>query len=58
MNSTYFALMSEFGSGTVPLAQVCEKYFGLNEAQAQRGLEIISYHFQLLEVQRVRNHQC
>jgi hypothetical protein len=42
MNSTYFALMSEFGSGTVPLTEVCEKYFGLNEAQAQR---------------RARNHQ-
>ncbi|WP_354624589.1 pyocin activator PrtN family protein [Psychromonas sp. MME2] len=42
MNSTYFALMAEFGTGTVPLASVCEKYFGLNEAQAQR---------------RARNHQ-
>jgi len=42
MNSTYFALMSEFGTATVALADICEKYFGLNEAQAQR---------------RARNHQ-
>ena len=36
MNNTYFALMSEFGTGTVALSDICEKYFGLNPAQAQR----------------------
>lgn len=36
MNSTYFGLMAEFGTGTVLLTDICEKYFGLSEAQAQR----------------------
>jgi hypothetical protein len=34
--STYFALMAEFGTCSVPLARVCEKYFGLSVDEANR----------------------
>jgi hypothetical protein len=33
---TYFGLMAEFGGGEIRLAECCEKYFGLSEAQAKR----------------------
>lgn len=35
MNSTYFALMAEFGSGTIELSEICEKYFGLKKHRAR-----------------------
>jgi hypothetical protein len=31
-----FLLMAEYGSATVPLSQVCEKYFGLKPATAEK----------------------
>lgn len=34
--STVFMLMAEFGSAEIPLALVCEKYFGLKESEAKR----------------------
>ncbi len=40
MNSTFFALMAEFGTGTVELKDICEKYFGLSEDQARRRAKV------------------
>lgn len=41
MNSTYFGLLAEFGAAEIPLANMCDKYFGLDEktakARAARG---------------------
>jgi hypothetical protein len=34
--NTMFLLMAEYGSATVPLSQVCEKYFGLKSATAEK----------------------
>ena len=34
--NTMFLLMAEYGSATVPLGQVCEKYFGLKPATAEK----------------------
>jgi hypothetical protein len=34
--STYFALLAEFGTGQIPLRQICEKYFGISERLACR----------------------
>ncbi len=33
--NTMFLLMAEYGTATVPLGQVCEKYFGLKPATAE-----------------------
>jgi len=46
--STYFALLSEFGSSEIPLADCCEKYFGVSpkmagEKAAQRALPVPTY---------------
>ena len=35
-NSTYFALMSEFGTAEIELELLCEKYFGLSFVYAKR----------------------
>ncbi len=35
--NTMFLLMAEYGSATVPLSQVCEKYFGLKPATAENA---------------------
>lgn len=32
--STYFALMSEYGTGDIPLFSCCQKYFGMDEKKA------------------------
>lgn len=32
--STYFALLAEYSESEVPLANVCQKYFGLSPAKA------------------------
>jgi len=29
-NSTFFALMAEFGTGDIPLESCCVKYFGMS----------------------------
>lgn len=34
--NTMFLLMAEYGSATVPLGQVCEKYFGMKAATAEK----------------------
>ncbi|MDR6298234.1 pyocin activator PrtN family protein [Pantoea dispersa] len=34
--NTLFLLMAEYETATVPLSQVCEKYFGLKAATAER----------------------
>ncbi|WP_024557629.1 pyocin activator PrtN family protein [Franconibacter pulveris 1160] len=34
--NTMFLLMAEYGSVTVPLSQVCEKYFGLKPPTAEK----------------------
>lgn len=34
--NTMFLLMAEYETATVPLSQVCEKYFGLKSATAER----------------------
>lgn len=34
--NTMFLLMAEYGTATVPLGQVCEKYFGLKPATAEK----------------------
>jgi hypothetical protein len=36
VNSTYFALLAEFGEANVPLARVAPKYFGLSFEEARR----------------------
>lgn len=36
MHNTFFALMAEYGTGTVELQQVSEKYFGLSIREANR----------------------
>ncbi len=36
MNATFFTLMAEFGTGTVELSKVCDKYFGLSFAKARQ----------------------
>lgn len=33
--STYFALLAGFGSAEIPLAQACDKFFGLDEREAK-----------------------
>lgn len=40
MASTLFTLMAEFETGNVPLEDICEKYFGLSIAQANRRADI------------------
>ena len=35
--STYFNLMSEFGTAQIPLEAVCKKYFNLSLANAKRA---------------------
>jgi hypothetical protein len=35
--STYFALLAEYGTAEIPLAECCQKYFGLDEAEAKRA---------------------
>lgn len=37
MNTTFLALMMEFETGDVPLADCCEKYFGINLKAAERA---------------------
>ncbi|WP_151994676.1 pyocin activator PrtN family protein [Buttiauxella massiliensis] len=34
--NTVFLLLAEFGTPTIPLADVCEKYFGLKPATAEK----------------------
>jgi len=34
--NTMFLLMAEYETATVPLSQVCEKYFGMKSATAER----------------------
>ncbi|KAB7896409.1 pyocin activator PrtN family protein [Rouxiella badensis] len=34
--NTVFLLMAEFETSTVPVSSVCEKYFGMNPATAER----------------------
>lgn len=34
--NTMFLLMAEYGSATVQLSQVCEKYFGLKPSTAEK----------------------
>ena len=34
--NTMFLLMAEYETATVPLSQVCEKFFGLKSAPAER----------------------
>ena len=34
--STYFALLSEFGTSEIPLDKCCLKYFGLDVLEAKR----------------------
>ena len=36
MSPTYFGLLAEFGEAEIPLAKVCEKYFGLSVPKAKR----------------------
>ena len=33
--STLFALMAEFGTSEIPLEDICEKFFGLNQKMAK-----------------------
>lgn len=33
--STLFALMAEFGTAEIPLEDICEKFFGLNQKMAK-----------------------
>jgi hypothetical protein len=33
--STLFALMAEFGTAEIPLEDMCEKFFGLNQKMAK-----------------------
>ena len=33
-NSTFFALMAEFGTGDIPLEECCDKYFGMSLKKA------------------------
>jgi len=36
VNSTFFALMAEFGTAEIELEKVCKKYFGLEERKAKQ----------------------
>lgn len=36
MTSTFFGLLAEFGTAEIPLVQICQKFFGLTEAEAKR----------------------
>ena len=36
MKSTFFGLLAEFGAAEIRLDDCCDKYFGLNIAQAKR----------------------
>ena len=36
MNSTFFALLAEFGEANIPLSRVAPKYFGLSPDEAKR----------------------
>ena len=36
ISPTYFGLLAEFGEAEIPLAKVCEKYFGLSVPKAKR----------------------
>jgi hypothetical protein len=38
--STYFALLAEFGTSEIPLADCCEKYFGLSERTASNKAKV------------------
>jgi len=33
-SSTYFSLLAEFGTGDIPLQDICQKFFGLNIRKA------------------------
>ena len=36
MNSTFFALLAEFGTAEIPLESMCEKFFGMSPQEAKR----------------------
>lgn len=38
--NTLFLLMAEYGTPTVPLNQVCEKYFGLSAKTAEKRAQL------------------